>query len=107
MRACAPFFFFCARPGRCGAHARAAISNYCLFHRKKHNATIVALWERQLGKADAAQKLALLYAANDIIQKSRKKGPEYTNEFFKVRSRQLCAPAHAKQLSAFACVKWC
>lgn len=71
------------------ALARAAISTYCLFQRK-NCAVIVALWERQLGKADATQQLALLYLANDIIQKSRKKGPEYTNEFFKVRPR-LCA----------------
>jgi regulator of Ty1 transposition protein 103 len=66
------------------------ISTYCLFQRKKC-AAIVALWAAQLSKSSAQQKLALLYVANDIIQKSRKKGPEYTNEFYRVMARALRA----------------
>ena len=34
--------------------------------------------------ASAAKKLSLLHLANDILQNSRRKGPEYIREFGKV-----------------------
>ena len=37
--------------------------------------------------ADSGRKLTLLYVANDVIQNSKKKGPEYRTEFAKVLPR--------------------
>ena len=37
--------------------------------------------------ADSGRKLTLLYVANDVIQNSKKKGPEYRTEFVKVLPR--------------------
>ena len=36
---------------------------------------------------DSGRKLTLLYVANDVIQNSKKKGPEYRTEFVKVLPR--------------------
>ena len=36
---------------------------------------------------DSSRKLTLLYVANDVIQNSKKKGPEYRAEFVKVLPR--------------------
>lgn len=44
---------------------------------------MVAAWEAEFARAPNMQKkLALMYLANDVLQNSRKKGPEYVNEFF-------------------------
>ena len=37
--------------------------------------------------ADSGRKLTLLYVANDVLQNSKKKGPEYRTEFIKVLPR--------------------
>jgi CID domain len=44
---------------------------------------IVATWEAEFGKqGPMLRKLALLYVANDILQNSRKKGPEFVAPFY-------------------------
>jgi len=51
---------------------------------------VVGVWEAEFLRAPAApKKLALLYLANDILQNSRKKGPEYVQEFFRALPRPL------------------
>ncbi len=51
---------------------------------------VVGVWEAEFLRAPNPQKkMALLYLANDILQNSRKKGPEYVHEFFRVLPRQL------------------
>ena len=51
---------------------------------------VVGVWEAEFARAPSAQKkMALLYLANDILQNSRKKGPEYVHEFFRALPRPL------------------
>jgi regulator of Ty1 transposition protein 103 len=51
---------------------------------------IVVTWETEFAKAPNMQKkLAMLYLANDILQNSRKKGPEFVNEFYRALPRAL------------------
>lgn len=53
-----------------------------LIHYRKHCKTAVNTWFKCLrNQKDVGKKLTLLYLANDVIQNSRKKGPEYMNEF--------------------------
>ncbi|XP_069608377.1 regulation of nuclear pre-mRNA domain-containing protein 1B isoform X1 [Ranitomeya imitator] len=52
-----------------------------LIHHRKHAATIVTVWQRELRRAKASRKLTFLYLANDVIQNSKRKGPEFTREF--------------------------
>nr|CAH7754731.1 unnamed protein product [Callosobruchus chinensis] len=52
-----------------------------LIHHRKHYTTVVKLWMRELVKAKENKKLTFMYLANDVIQNSRKKGPEYGKEF--------------------------
>ncbi|XP_067011107.1 regulation of nuclear pre-mRNA domain-containing protein 1A [Anabrus simplex] len=52
-----------------------------LIHHKKHYATIVKVWFRELLKVKESQKLTFMYLANDVIQNSNKKGPEMRKEF--------------------------
>lgn len=69
-----------------------------LIHHRKHHAHIVKIWCRELqrGKrihsfniqyytfsivAKDNKKLTFMYLANDVIQNSKKKGPEYGKEF--------------------------
>ncbi|KAK9871475.1 hypothetical protein WA026_012849 [Henosepilachna vigintioctopunctata] len=52
-----------------------------LIHHRKHYSTVVKIWYRELLKAKDDKKLTYMYLANDVIQISRKKGPEYGKEF--------------------------
>lgn len=56
-----------------------------IIHYRKHHKAVVATWLKSLQAADAsrnpAKKLTLMYLANDVIQNSRKKAPEYVKEF--------------------------
>uniref|UniRef100_A0A6B2EIQ4 Putative regulator of nuclear mrna n=1 Tax=Phlebotomus kandelakii TaxID=1109342 RepID=A0A6B2EIQ4_9DIPT len=54
-----------------------------LIHHRKHHTTIVKTWLRELQRAAAHKKLTFMYLANDVIQNSKKKGPEYGSEFTK------------------------
>ncbi|CAH0547357.1 unnamed protein product [Brassicogethes aeneus] len=52
-----------------------------LIHHRKHYSSVVKIWTRELIKAKDSKKLTFMYLANDVIQNSRKKGPEYGQEF--------------------------
>ncbi|XP_042187696.1 regulation of nuclear pre-mRNA domain-containing protein 1A isoform X3 [Callorhinchus milii] len=52
-----------------------------LIHHRKHSKIIVLVWHRELRKAKPNRKLTFLYLANDVIQNSKKKGPEFTKDF--------------------------
>ncbi|NWZ94658.1 RPR1A protein, partial [Nesospiza acunhae] len=69
-----------------------------LIHHRKHSALIVSVWERDLSfpshfpeikfliiifflLAKPNRKLTFLYLANDVIQNSKRKGPEFTKDF--------------------------
>jgi len=54
-----------------------------LIHHKKHAQAVVAVWAAQLYKVSNNRKLTFMYLANDVIQNSKKKGPEYREEFTK------------------------
>uniref|UniRef100_A0A9J8BIR9 Proton-coupled zinc antiporter SLC30A8 n=1 Tax=Cyprinus carpio carpio TaxID=630221 RepID=A0A9J8BIR9_CYPCA len=52
-----------------------------LIHHRKHSKTIVKVWYNELKKAQLSRKLTFLYLANDVIQNSKRKGPEFTQDF--------------------------
>jgi len=52
-----------------------------LIHHRKHHSKIVNVWYKELYKASNSRKLTFLYLANDVVQNSRKKAPEYAKEF--------------------------
>ncbi|KAM3838500.1 regulation of nuclear pre-mRNA domain-containing protein 1B isoform 2-T2 [Diretmus argenteus] len=52
-----------------------------IIHHRKHSGLIVKVWHRELKKAKCSRKLTFLYLANDVIQNSKKKGPEFTKDF--------------------------
>ncbi|XP_076840806.1 regulation of nuclear pre-mRNA domain-containing protein 1B isoform X2 [Brachyhypopomus gauderio] len=52
-----------------------------IIHHRKHSSSIVRVWHRELKKAKSSRKLTFLYLANDVIQNSKKKGPEFTRDF--------------------------
>ncbi|XP_059053904.1 regulation of nuclear pre-mRNA domain-containing protein 1B [Achroia grisella] len=55
-----------------------------LIHHRKHHAAIVKTWYKELLKAKDTKQLTFMYLANDVIQNSKKKGPEYGKEFGEV-----------------------
>ncbi|CAH0761328.1 unnamed protein product [Diatraea saccharalis] len=55
-----------------------------LIHHRKHHAAIVKTWYKELLKAKDSKQLTFMYLANDVIQNSKKKGPEYGKEFGEV-----------------------
>ncbi|XP_057807061.1 LOW QUALITY PROTEIN: uncharacterized protein LOC131021785 [Salvia miltiorrhiza] len=59
------------------------LSHWCIFHRSKAE-LVVATWDKQFRSSDMAQKVPLLYLANDILQNSKRKGNEFVTEFWKV-----------------------
>uniref|UniRef100_A0A1L8DHA9 Putative regulator of nuclear mrna n=1 Tax=Nyssomyia neivai TaxID=330878 RepID=A0A1L8DHA9_9DIPT len=54
-----------------------------LIHHRKHHVSIVKTWLKELQKISSHKKLTFMYLANDVIQNSKKKGPEYGTEFAK------------------------
>lgn len=52
-----------------------------LIHHRKHHSIIVKTWLKELNKAPTNRKLTFMYLANDVIQNSKKKGPEFGKEF--------------------------
>lgn len=58
-----------------------------VIHHRKHCKTIVSVWYKELLKAKPSRKLTFMYLANDVIQNSKKKGPEYAKEFGNVLSK--------------------
>lgn len=55
-----------------------------LIHHRKHAKKIVAMWQKVLTSVTQPKKLTFLYLANDVIQNSKKKGPEFSQEFAEV-----------------------
>src|SRR4051812_5155305 len=57
-----------------------------LIHHRKQAGAVVRAWLKELtmSSASAERKLTFIYLANDILQNSRKKGNEYSEEFAKV-----------------------
>ncbi|CAK1585999.1 unnamed protein product [Parnassius mnemosyne] len=55
-----------------------------LIHHRKHHAAVVKTWFKELLKAKDTKQLTFMYLANDVIQNSKKKGPEYGKEFGEV-----------------------
>lgn len=80
-------------PGGWGLSAPSALKLVCQLERElraQDARKVVGVWEAEFTRAPNAQKkLALLYLANDILQNSRKKGPEYVQEFFRCLPRPL------------------
>ncbi|GIY26769.1 regulation of nuclear pre-mRNA domain-containing protein 1B [Caerostris darwini] len=58
-----------------------------LIHHRKHHKSIVQVWFKELKKAKPNRKLTFMYLANDVIQNSKKKGPEFSKEFSTVLSK--------------------
>lgn len=52
-----------------------------LIHHRKHHSIIVKTWLKEIQKAPSSKKLTFMYLANDVIQNSKKKGPEFGKEF--------------------------
>ncbi|CAN0280644.1 unnamed protein product [Lampetra planeri] len=52
-----------------------------LIHHRKHSRSVVQVWHRELKRAKPSRKLTFLYLANDVIQNSKKKGPEFGRDF--------------------------
>ncbi|XP_039284135.1 regulation of nuclear pre-mRNA domain-containing protein 1B [Nilaparvata lugens] len=61
-------------------HSIQTLSLWVIHHRK-HYQLIVKTWMKELQKADEGRQITLMYLANDVIQNSKKKGPEYGKEF--------------------------
>ncbi|KAK7318560.1 hypothetical protein RJT34_03263 [Clitoria ternatea] len=59
------------------------LSHWCIFHRSKAE-LVVGTWSTQFQNSEKAQRVPLLYLANDILQNSRRKGNEFVTEFLKV-----------------------
>lgn len=59
------------------------LSHWCIFHRKKAK-EIVDTWASKFHEAPKEQRVPFLYLANDILQNSRRKGPEFVNAFWTV-----------------------
>ena len=64
------------------------VSAWCCFHRKDAR-KVVAIWEQEFVKMPLAKQLAMSYLANDILQNSRKKGPEFVHEFYRTLPRAV------------------
>lgn len=58
-----------------------------LIHHRKHHKTIVHVWFKELKKAKPSRKLTFMYLANDVIQNSKKKGPEFSKEFSSILNK--------------------
>ncbi|CAL8471276.1 g10818 [Coccomyxa elongata] len=65
------------------------VSSWCTFYRKEAR-KVVQTWEAEFVKAPNMQKkLCMMYLANDILQNSRKKGPDFVNEFYHTLQRPV------------------
>ncbi|CAH8280873.1 unnamed protein product [Arabidopsis lyrata] len=59
------------------------LSQWCIVHRSEAE-LVVTTWEKQFHSTEIAQKVHLLYLANDILQNSKRQGNEFVQEFWKV-----------------------
>ncbi|KAI3859069.1 hypothetical protein MKX03_015059 [Papaver bracteatum] len=67
----------------CSKKCIHSLSQWCMSHRNKAK-QVVETWARQFHCSPKDQKLAFLYLANDVLQRSREKGPEFVVEFWEV-----------------------
>lgn len=69
----------------CSQECIEAASSYILFHRR-HAADVAEIWHESFRAAEAERNqdrvLAHLFVLNDVLQKSRKKGPEFVQAFW-------------------------
>ena len=63
-----------------------ALSSYCIHHRAHHK-MMVRVWYKNLKGLHINRKLSAMYLVNDVVQNSRKKGPEFAREFGTVMGR--------------------
>lgn len=56
---------------------------------RKEAKTVIDWWETYYTSAPKKKKLSLLYLANDVVQTSRQKGPEFVQGFLKVLPRAI------------------
>ena len=64
------------------------VSAWCSFYRKDAR-KVVSVWEQEFVKMPMPKQLAMAYLANDILQNSRKKGPEFVHEFHRTLPRAV------------------
>ena len=64
------------------------VSAWCSFYRRDAR-KVVSIWEQEFVKMPMPKQLAMAYLANDILQNSRKKGPEFVHEFYKTLPRAV------------------
>jgi len=57
-----------------------AVSAYVMHHRQ-HFKAVVRVWYKYLKLIPLGRKLTAMYVANDVVQNSKKRGPEYAREF--------------------------
>jgi len=57
-----------------------SLSHYCV-HNRQHCKIVVKVWYKNLKSQAVSRKLTSMYLANDVVQNSKKKGPEYAKEF--------------------------
>lgn len=52
-----------------------------LVHHRAHSRSVIKVWYKNFKSISKNRKLTFMYLANDVVQNSRRKGPEYTKEF--------------------------
>jgi len=57
-----------------------SLSQFCV-HFRQHSKIVVKVWYKNLKTQVPARKLTSMYLANDVVQNSKKKGPEFGKEF--------------------------
>jgi len=57
-----------------------SLSQYCV-HNRQHCKSIVKVWYKNIKSTAVTRKLTAMYLANDVVQNSKKRGPEYAKEF--------------------------
>jgi len=57
-----------------------SLSQYCVHHRQ-HCKSVVKVWYKNIKTTAVTRKLTAMYLANDVVQNSKKRGPEYAKEF--------------------------
>ena len=67
-----------------------------LIHHRKHCKRVVSVWQREFYKTSNDRKLTFLYLANDVVQNSRKKAPEFSKDYGHVLKKIL---AHLSALN--------
>lgn len=66
-----------------------SVSSWCIFYHKEAK-TIVAAWDEEFSRTGAVEKkLALLYLANHIMQESKKRGKEFTEEYSRYLAKSI------------------